>query len=631
VTSSARQGGVALPHERHSAGHRRGSALRSAAGLSLLLLGVWLARLAAWLVRALPAIAAGLAAAIPVLVSTVHAVSVGWQPAGDDGIIVTRAWDVLTSHSPLVGQYSEAGNVTGQVVHSPGPLLYWLLALPARLGSTASLAVTMGAVNTLAIIACVALARRRGGLVLMFLTAIGIALMCQSLASESFHDVWNPAAALFPFLLLIFLCWSLACGDHRLLPLTALVASFVTQTHLAYLAPAVGLLAIALCGLAAREVARRRRFGAQTGEAGERPRPRRRPGAFGRWALAAVAVVALCWAPPLLDELEHSSGNLTLILQTTSHRGTTLGAADGWHAVVDAVGWKPWWLYVPRSIWQRKHDVRVPPSTGASDSTLAILAALVLVLAIGLGRRRHEIAAAAAIALVLGAALDANVAQTPVVPLLAGTIGYTAWWGSMLGLWVWLVLAWALWLGGRALVAASAAARARAKSVLTRSPAATLRVACVLASLAALGGVVATGGAVAATERPDSHVNQYHPIATIVASLDRVVPSGHTIRFQLGASDISTQPIEPGVRFGLVRHGDLVLSNGAHQRLGDHYELLNRPYGWLVFIANGQRLRKHMLRVVTVHFHDAWGAHTFSAWVARVGPGGVLRAPPAAV
>ena len=66
----------------------------------------------------------------------------------------------------------------------------------------------------------------------MFATAAAIGLMCQSLSSESLHDVWNPAAGLFPFLLLCFLCWSLACGEHRLLPLTVLVASFVTQTHL---------------------------------------------------------------------------------------------------------------------------------------------------------------------------------------------------------------------------------------------------------------------------------------------------------------------------------------------------------------------------------------------------------------
>jgi hypothetical protein len=153
----------------------------------------------------------------------------------------------------------------------------------------------------------------------------------------------------------------------------------------------------------------------------------------------------------------------------------------------------------------------------------------------------------------------------------------------------------------------------------------------VLASLACLGGVVATAGTVAATQKPDSHVNQYHPIAAIIARLDQLVPPGQAVRFELGASDVSTQPIEPGVRFGLVRHGDLVLSHGAQERLGPYYELANKPYQWFVYIANGSRERKHMLRAITVHFHDAWGRHSFSAWVARVGPGGRLQPPSAPV
>ena len=607
--------------------------MRTAIGLALLLVGVWLRRAAAWLVRALPAIAAGLAAAVPVLVSTVHAVNAGWEPAGDDGIILTRAWDVLTTHSPLVGQYSEAGNLTGQIVHSPGPLLYWLLALPVRYGTTTDVAVWMGAVNTLAIIACVALARRRGGLVLMFATAIGIALMCQSLASESFHDVWNPAAALFPFLLLVFLCWSLACGDHRLLPWVVLVASYVTQTHLTYVAPTAGLLVIGVGGLVVRHVVARRRAGApseeppETGGPPARARERERTRPVWRWVLAAVLVGAVCWAPPLLDELEHSPGNLTLVVRTTSDRGTTLGSSIGANAVVDAIGWKPWWLYVPVSEWSRKKDVRATPSSSASDSTLAILAALVLVATLGFWRRRGDLAAAALIGLAMCAALDANIANTPVVPLLAATIGYTAWWGSIVGLWVWLVLAWALWLSLRWLALRSETLRRRAPALFADVPAGAWKAACVLASLGCLAGVAATGTAVAATEKRDSHVNQYHPIATLVAALDRVVPSGRSVRFELGANDVSTQPIEPGVRFGLVRHGDLVLSHGAHQRLGYYYELQKKPYSWFVYIANGKRQRKHMLRVVTVHFHDAWGRHTFSAWVAKVVPGRRLPLP----
>ena len=127
------------------------------------------------------------------------------MPIADDGIIATRGWDVLSPHTPLVGQYSEAGMViSGQLLHSPGPLLYWLIALPARFGSAASLPLTMGAVDTLAIVGCVAIARKRGGIALMLATAAGIALMCQSLPQEDFYDIWNPAAGLFPLLLLIF-------------------------------------------------------------------------------------------------------------------------------------------------------------------------------------------------------------------------------------------------------------------------------------------------------------------------------------------------------------------------------------------------------------------------------------------
>ena len=90
---------------------------------------------------------------------------------------------------------------------------------------------------------------------------------------------------------------------------------------------------------------------------------------------------------------------------------------------------------------------------------------------------------------------------------------------------------------------------------------------------------------------------------------------------------MSTLPLEPGVRFGLVRHGDHVLSQGAHQRLGFYYELEDKPYSWYVFIADGKRARRHLLRGVTVRFHDFWGSHTFSAWIARVGPGRRLSLP----
>src|SRR4051794_18382500 len=84
-----------------------------------------------------PLFAAGTLAALPVILSTIHALAIGWTPVGDDAVIATRSYDVFTGHSPLVGQYSAASGVLGEASHSPGPLLYWLLAIPARFGPAA--------------------------------------------------------------------------------------------------------------------------------------------------------------------------------------------------------------------------------------------------------------------------------------------------------------------------------------------------------------------------------------------------------------------------------------------------------------------------------------------------------------
>ncbi len=567
------------------------------------------ARTAHWVWACVPPLAAGLAAAIPVMSSTIDAVRAGWVPAGDDGIIATRGWDVLSSHTPLVGQYSEAGLVIhGQVMHSPGPMLYWLLALPARFGSVTSLAVAMGILNTLAIIGCVALARRRGGLPLMFAAAIGIALMCQSLPAEALHDIWNPAAGLFAFLLLIFLGWSLACGEYRLLPLTVLVASFVTQTHLMYAAPSAVLLAVGLAGLCAGALARRRE--------GAADRPRKRTLVWP-WALAALVVAAACWTAPAIDQIENSPGNLAMIVRTAEHRGPTLGATVGWHAVVRSVGVRPWWLYVPASEWERKADVRATPSTGEADSAIALLAALALAGLIGVLARRRDLTAAAVIGLGMCAAIGLQAASNPARPLLAETLGYTMWWGSELGLWVWLILAWALWLGVAGLTRLALTALRGRRSGRRALPARARIVASALASLLCLGAAVAVGSAVARTARPDSHAYEYRPIRALAAGIERLVPREEAIDYRLGALDLGTQPMEPAIRFLLVRHADRVLADGSYPRLGSYYELGDRPTQWIVLLRDGVRAQPHMRLAGRVRFSDQWGEEVLSAWVAR--------------
>jgi hypothetical protein len=588
---------------------------------------------AAKLGNGLLTLAAGLAAAIPVISATVKAVQAGWVPVADRGIIATRAHDVFTSHAPLVGQYSLAGEVTGRVTHSLGPMLFWLLAPTAYNGSDAGMTVTMGALNTLCIVGAVALARRRGGRVLMVMSAVAIALMCQSLAAETFHDVWNPSAGLFPFTLLIFLCWSLACGDYRLLPLTVLVASFTVQTHLTYLPPTLALLAVGLGGLAAGTIARRRR-GA--------PGPRRR--SLLGWSLATVLVAAFCWSATIEGQLTEHPGNLTLVVESATKHKATLGDEVGWHAVVHAVGIVPWWLQSPKSRWQRKYEVRSTPSALARSSTIAMLTALVLVALIALVRRRRAVATLALTALVLCPALGSVAASTPTPRRLSATLGYTMWWGSQAGMVVWLALAWVLLLVlAWALRKVTLAVRRRRATTAPGhadnplgppgppDPPAPpdrpipprpgtgrlLALGSVLLTLAGIGGAAAVGNAVAAQATPDEHATLYKPIKAIDARLARLVPRGGSVVLE-GLLDGATEPIKPSLRYFLVARGTRVLAPGSSLRLGTWYELYKRPYREAIYLSDVPRSPvKHVPPAFDVSFREGSKANTVYVWISH--------------
>jgi hypothetical protein len=648
-------------------------------------------------------LAAGLAAAIPVIAATVRAVQAGWVPVADRGIIATRAHDVFTSHMPLVGQYTLAGEVTGQVTHSLGPMLFWLLAPTAYRDSDVGMTVTMGTLNALCIVGCIALARRRGGRVLMAMTALAIALMCQSLAAETFHDVWNPSAGLFPFTLLIFLCWSLACGEYRLLPPTVLVASFVVQAHLTYLPPTLALLAVGLGGLAAESLARRRRrrrtepqtearptgapgpaghpeADADTGAAeaaaqaaAPAPGPRRR--ALVGWGLATVLVAALCWSATVAGQLTEHPGNLTLVAEAATRHKATLGSQVGWHAVVRAVGVVPWWLRTPASRWQRKYEVRATPSNLATDTCIAMLAALALTGLVALLRRRRDLAALALIALVLCPALGAVAADTPTPRLLSATLGYTMWWGSQVGMIVWLTLAWTVWL--------ALARSARRLTIVVRrrtgddrvppaaetppaddltmpasdlaTPASDLTapandlttppddlaapanrrvgriwaLAPAILTTLAIGAVAAVGDTVAAAGKPDEHAVVYRPVKAIDARLAQLIPRGGSVLLE-GNLDGATMPVKPAVRYFLVARGTRVLAPGSYLRLGSWYELYDRPYRDAVYLSDVPRPPAKGLQLVFhVGFLEGFASNTVYVWLSRAGRGAdPPRGPP---
>jgi hypothetical protein len=376
-----------------------------------------------WLRARSLVLATGLAASLPVIVSAAHAVRVGWTPMSDDAVMAIRAFDVLSADPPLLGM--PAGGATGvideQTFHL-GPMLLWLLALPARLVGGAAPPVTVGLINVAAVMGIVGLAHRRGGPPLMIAVALAVPLMLASIPGAMHAAIWNPAAALLPFALLVFLAWSVACGDVRLLPLAVVVASFTAQCHLTYILPALGALAVGVAGL------------------GAAARAGRVSGPLGRWAVAATIAGLVCWSAPLAEQAVHRPGNLVLLSRAANASDPTLGRTVGARALVRAVGIPPWWLRAPRSSLRRIGDLSTSPGAPATISAVAILASLAAAFAAGVRRRRSDVAAAAALALALCGALALAAASVPASAF--GTVGYSLWWGSVAGMWAWIALGW---------------------------------------------------------------------------------------------------------------------------------------------------------------------------------------------
>jgi hypothetical protein len=470
----------------------------------------WTRRARCYVVDRRLVLATGLAAALPIVVSTVRAVVDGWVPLGDDALIAVRSYEVLTAHPPLLGMPSTGptGVLDEQTFHL-GPLLFWLLALPAHFLGPSSLAVTAGLVNVACVMGSVGLAYRRGGRPLMFAGAIALPVMLASLPAENYSDVWNPAVAVLPFTLLLFLAWSLACGEYRLLPLTVLAASFVVQCHLVYLLPALGAVAVGLAGLIAL-----------------RPRPRRQ--AVRGWAIAAVAVGLVCWSAPLVDQATARPGNLVQLARAAQSDDPTLGPGIGARAVVRATGVPPWWLRPPRGALQRIADLDTSPGPVAIASSLLVVGGLIAVAAAGWRRRRRDVLSAGTLGLVLCATIALATASVPSASY--ASTGYGLWWTSAAGMWIWLALGWS-----------GAVLAAPARIAPVRRPG--------LALAAGLGVTAAAGIAVAAAADPPDE--PFQQLRTITERLEAELPGDTPVRVE-GTWDADTVFLAGGFQLGIV-------------------------------------------------------------------------------
>jgi hypothetical protein len=290
---------------------------------------------------------------IAILVPMIIVSARGWIASGDDAAIAARALHSLSLHPPLLGLASSASYGLGHVVYDPGPLLFWLLAVPVHIdpahGALWGAAVLGAAVLSVAIEALWARGAWIGGVVVS-LVIVDIAWA----APQVFENLmWN---AYFPIPFLVAalaFAWLVATGSYGWWPALVFVGSVAAQCHLIYAVPAAGLVIVAPIFAVVSF-----------------PRP-----AHNRWFFGGLLVGLVCWIGPLLQELG-PAGNFTA-LATASNGRATLGVGYGLRALARAGSLHPIW-----SIHQ--------PTTGLDAIALAtnsspVVGALVLVVMGALG------------------------------------------------------------------------------------------------------------------------------------------------------------------------------------------------------------------------------------------------------
>ena len=342
--------------------------------------------------------------------------SKGWIPMGDDAAIAIRSFQTISFHPPLVGLTTTAGILQGHYLNDPGPLLFWLLAIPVHIdpnhGALWAAAILAGAALSLSVEAVWSTKLWPGCAVVAFAAAD---LMW--LTPEVFERItWN---AYFPipfFIATVVLAWTVSMGLFGWWPALVFVASVAAQCHLIFVIPAI-LLSLVAPGIGLAVAGKPKRF---------------------RWLIGGLAVALACWIAPLTQNFA-ANGNLTALIHGNSGLATE-GLGVGLRALARAASPLPIWLTHEPSLVIDRAAFPSYSSPAAGGIVLCILAAI----AIWAWRSdRRELAALSSIALACSIGLVADFSMFPKQNALA-ILDYLIISCWVVGILIWTVVVWAV-------------------------------------------------------------------------------------------------------------------------------------------------------------------------------------------
>jgi hypothetical protein len=301
------------------------------------------------------------------------------------------------------------------LLFDPGPLLFYLLAVPVHLDPSHGLfwgaALAAGVVLSLSIEAAWSAGQWVAGAAVAF--ALLDLLWLTPSALENLP--WNAYFPLPFFMAALVLAWVVALGKVGWWPVLVFVASVAAQSHLLFVIPAIVLTLLAFA------------FGLVIDR-----RPRHL-----RWIGIGVGVGLVCWLPPLIQELG-GRGNLTALAHAGSGQ-PTIGFAHGLRLVGDAGGLRPLWLtHLPAGFYPF-----VALMNGhASWFGGLIFAVLLVITMVALASGGRRLGTLSAIALALAASLLVAFAVFPVNNILSlGYLVVSLW---LLSILIWSVVVWAV-------------------------------------------------------------------------------------------------------------------------------------------------------------------------------------------